>query len=348
MFERYTEKARRVIFFARYEASQFLSPYIETEHLLLGVLREDKALANRFLRSAATVESIRRQIEQHGSKPAEVTTSVDLPLSHESKRVLAYGAEESARMKHQHIGTPHLLLGLLREEKCVAAGLLRERGLRLAQVREEVARENGESKESGVSGGQPPQVLVDFLLACEQRGGITVAARATVGKHAPDFAIYSGDGVETDGDILKGGPLPTPPTAAGEVADIKQQIKLIIRRMENAIGRHDFTEARACSEQEREMRRLLREKRAQYKLEETLGDRLPTPFLCIEIIREESLPEMHRRFDDYLSAGVSGVWVLNFSEKRVYTVTNAEGLREFKGTLLRMAGLELNLTALFA
>ena len=63
MFERYTEKARRVIFFARYEASQFGSPYIETEHLLLGLLREDKALTNRFLRSHASVESIRIQIE---------------------------------------------------------------------------------------------------------------------------------------------------------------------------------------------------------------------------------------------------------------------------------------------
>ena len=63
MFERYTEKARRVIFFARYEASQFGSPYIETEHLLLGLLREDKALANRFLRSHAAIESIRKQIE---------------------------------------------------------------------------------------------------------------------------------------------------------------------------------------------------------------------------------------------------------------------------------------------
>jgi ATP-dependent Clp protease ATP-binding subunit ClpC len=63
MFERYTEKARRVIFFARYEVSQFGSPYIETEHLLLGLLREDTALTNRFLRSHATVESIRKQIE---------------------------------------------------------------------------------------------------------------------------------------------------------------------------------------------------------------------------------------------------------------------------------------------
>ena len=65
MFERYTEKARRVIFVARYESRKFGSPYIETEHLLLGLLREDKALANRFLRSDSAVESIRKQIEGH-------------------------------------------------------------------------------------------------------------------------------------------------------------------------------------------------------------------------------------------------------------------------------------------
>ena len=86
MFERYTEKARRVIFFARYEASQFGSPYIETEHLLLGLLREDKALANRFLRSHAAVDSIRKQIEGHATIREKVSTSVDLPLSHECKR----------------------------------------------------------------------------------------------------------------------------------------------------------------------------------------------------------------------------------------------------------------------
>ena len=96
MFERYTEKARRVIFFARYEASQFGSPYIETEHLLLGLLREDKALANRFLRSSAALESIRKQIEAHTTIREKVSTSVDLPLSHECKRVLAYGRKPNA------------------------------------------------------------------------------------------------------------------------------------------------------------------------------------------------------------------------------------------------------------
>ena len=144
MFERYTEKARRVIFFARYEASQFGSPYIESEHLLLGLIREDKALANRFLRSHAAVESIRKQIEAHTTVREKVSTSVDLPLSHECKRVLAYAAEEAERLSHKHIGTEHLLLGLLREEKSFAAEILHERGLRLATIREELARSQSE------------------------------------------------------------------------------------------------------------------------------------------------------------------------------------------------------------
>src|ERR1035441_8032903 len=87
MFERYTEKARRVIFFARYEASQFGSPYIETEHLLLGLLREDNPMVSRHLRSHAAVESIRKQIEGHTTIREKVSTSVDLPLSNECKRV---------------------------------------------------------------------------------------------------------------------------------------------------------------------------------------------------------------------------------------------------------------------
>src|SRR4030081_2632799 len=160
MFERYTEKARRVIFFARYEASQFGSPYIETEHLLLGLLREDKALANRFLRSHAAIESIRKQIEAHTTIREKVSTSVDLLLSHECKGVLAYGAEEAERLSHKHIGTEHLLLGLLREEKCFAAEILHERGLRLSQVREEIQRSSSEK----VSSNRPKEssLLAEF------------------------------------------------------------------------------------------------------------------------------------------------------------------------------------------
>jgi ATP-dependent Clp protease ATP-binding subunit ClpC len=140
MFERYTEKARRVIFFARYEASQFGSPNIETEHLLLGLLREDKGLTNRFMRSHSAVESIRREIEKHTTVREKISTSVDLPLSDDCKRVLTHAAEEAERLGHKHIGTEHLLLGLLREENCFAQEMLKERGLELEATRESLAQ----------------------------------------------------------------------------------------------------------------------------------------------------------------------------------------------------------------
>jgi ATP-dependent Clp protease ATP-binding subunit ClpC len=165
MFERYTEKARRVIFFARYEASQFGSPYIETEHLLLGLLREDKALTNRFLRSHASVESIRKQIEQRTIVREKVSTSVDLPLSNECKRVLAYAAEEAERLSHKHIGTEHLLLGLLREEKCFAAEILTERGLRLTAIREELQRTTQEKPAAAAAGKQRGNQQEQSMLA---------------------------------------------------------------------------------------------------------------------------------------------------------------------------------------
>ena len=146
MFERYTEKARRVIFFARYEASQYGSPYIETEHLLLGFLREDHAAARRVLESDGTskrfistessIESIRRKISDRGLLGERFSTSVDLPLSNESRRVLAYAAEEAGRLAHRHIGTEHLLLGILREKRSFAAQLLNEEGVTLERARE--------------------------------------------------------------------------------------------------------------------------------------------------------------------------------------------------------------------
>jgi ATP-dependent Clp protease ATP-binding subunit ClpC len=139
MFEKYTEKARRVIFFARYEASQFGSPMIETEHLLLGLIREDKSLAARFLpRSTTAIQDIRKEIEGRTLIRDKVSTSVDLPFSEESKRVLNCAAEESERLLHKHIGTEHILLGLLREEKSIAAEILREHGLRPGSIREEL------------------------------------------------------------------------------------------------------------------------------------------------------------------------------------------------------------------
>src|SRR5204863_7151326 len=134
----------RAIFFARYEASQFGAQAIEPEHLLLGVSREDKPLLVQILPDGEeTLERIRRSIEDHSPTKERVPTSVELPLAPETKRVLHYAHEESDRLQHRHIGTEHLLLGLLREERSMAAQILFERGLRLAAVRDEIAGQSG-------------------------------------------------------------------------------------------------------------------------------------------------------------------------------------------------------------
>jgi len=141
MFERYTERARRVLFFARYEATQLGSTSIETEHLLLGLIREGKGLTSRiFARSHLSLESIRKEIEGRTVFQEKVSTSVEIPFSAETKRVLQFAAEEADRLLHTYIGTEHLLLGILREERSVAASILYEKGMRLASVREDIVQ----------------------------------------------------------------------------------------------------------------------------------------------------------------------------------------------------------------
>lgn len=135
MFERYTEKARRVVFYARYEASQFGSRYIETHHLLLALLREHADLLQPWLGAGAT-EEIRKDLVKRFPPQVNLPTSLDLPLSHECKRALAYGAEESERMRLKHIDAGHLLLGLLREEQSEAAATLRRHGVVAAELRQ--------------------------------------------------------------------------------------------------------------------------------------------------------------------------------------------------------------------
>ena len=141
MFERYTERARRVLFFARYEASQLGSISIETEHLLLGLIREGKGLTSRiFARSHLSLENIRKDIEGRTVFREKVSTSVEIPFSAETKRVLQFAAEEADRLLHNYIGTEHLLLGILREERSVAASILMEKGMRLNAVREDIVQ----------------------------------------------------------------------------------------------------------------------------------------------------------------------------------------------------------------
>ncbi|MBZ5535620.1 MAG: hypothetical protein LAO31_06660 [Acidobacteriia bacterium] len=161
MFERYTEKARRVIFFARYETSQLGAQSIETEHLLLGLLREDTALVRRFLPFPESIEAVHLDVQERAAKyDLKVSTSVDLPLTQESKRVLMYAAEDAEALSHKEIDTAHLLLGLLREKDCLAAEVLQAHGLEYSAVLTQLEQRRSSLKADGRDSSRPLQGFV--------------------------------------------------------------------------------------------------------------------------------------------------------------------------------------------
>ena len=141
MFERYTERARRALFFARYEASVLGGVALETEHLLLGLLREGKGLtSDLFARAGVRFDSVRSEIQMRVPGGEKVPLSVDIPFSQGTRRILESAAAEAERLGHNYIGTEHLLLGILCTPETVAAQALVGRGLDLEMVRQEIAR----------------------------------------------------------------------------------------------------------------------------------------------------------------------------------------------------------------
>jgi hypothetical protein len=162
MFERYTEKARRVIFFARHEAATYGSPYIETEHLLLGLLREDRGLASRLGDLPLGEAHVRAEIEKRITARERISTSIEVPLTEECKTALRLAAEESARLGHRWIGTGHLMMGLLRVEKSLGATILIARGVTGKAIEEQMKEpETGYLAIAKTSG----QVTLESFLA---------------------------------------------------------------------------------------------------------------------------------------------------------------------------------------
>src|SRR5262245_15026975 len=161
MFERYTERARRSIFFARYEAGQFGSACIESEHLLLGLLREDKEIASRI-----PAQQIRNQIEERNSPRPCISISVDLPLSEQCKAALKYGAEEADALQLGHVDCAHLLLGLLRIKKCLAGELLEQYGIDYESARA-IVRQVPATQSTEIAPGPVLEESLDSLERAE-------------------------------------------------------------------------------------------------------------------------------------------------------------------------------------
>lgn len=125
MFERYTEGARRTIFFARYEAGQYGNSSIEPEHLLLGLMRDDKRLARRALSQPGAAESIRKEIDARVLHRDRISTTTEIPLSAESKQILQIASNSAEKFGHRNVDNVHLLLAILRKEECAAAQVLK-------------------------------------------------------------------------------------------------------------------------------------------------------------------------------------------------------------------------------
>ena len=152
MFERYTEQARRALFFARYEAFQRGSPEIETEHVLLALFRDEQSVTMRvFARARLSREDIGRLVDARTSQLASLSESSEVRFSQEAIRALRYAAQEADRLLHGHVGTEHLLLGLFRENRCTAASILGELGLRIDAVRDQIVEMLGASSISPIS-----------------------------------------------------------------------------------------------------------------------------------------------------------------------------------------------------
>jgi len=158
MFERFTDRARKVMALANQEAQRFNHEYIGTEHILLGLVKEGSGVGANVLKNLdIDLRKVRLEVEKLVKSGPEMVTMGKLPQTPRAKKVIEYAIEEARNLNHNYVGTEHLLLGLLREQDGVAAQVLMNLGVKLEEVREEVLNLLGagmEQEEGGQGGGE--------------------------------------------------------------------------------------------------------------------------------------------------------------------------------------------------
>src|SRR5689334_23159165 len=153
MYERFTDRARKVMQLANQEAQRFNHEYVGTEHVLLGLIKEGSGVAATVLRNMdVDLRKIRNEIEKIVQAGPEMVTMGKLPQTPRAKKVIEYAIEEARNLNHNYVGTEHLLLGLLREQEGVAAQVLMNLNLKLEEVREEVLNLLGHGMDAGGGG----------------------------------------------------------------------------------------------------------------------------------------------------------------------------------------------------
>ncbi|MDP2911223.1 MAG: ATP-dependent Clp protease ATP-binding subunit, partial [Candidatus Omnitrophota bacterium] len=189
MFNRFTERARKVIILAKEEAKRFNHDYIGTEHMLLGLLREGEGVAAVVLQKMGlNLQQIRMEIEKIVKPGPPTVVSGDIPFTPTAKKVIELSSEEARSLGHNYIGTEHLLLGLIREGEGVASQVLINLGLDLNKVREEIAELLGSNISPGF-GGAPQQGHGQSQgQASQQRTGSKTPALDAFGRNLTQLA----------------------------------------------------------------------------------------------------------------------------------------------------------------
>ncbi len=160
MFERFTDRARKVMALANQEAQRFNHEYIGTEHILLGLVKEGSGVGANVLKNLdIDLRKVRLEVEKLVKSGPEMVTVGKLPQTPRAKKVIEYAIEEARNLNHNYVGTEHLLLGLLREQDGVAAQVLMNLGVKLEEVREEVLNLLGAGMEQEEGGGGGEQAV---------------------------------------------------------------------------------------------------------------------------------------------------------------------------------------------
>ncbi len=159
MFDRFTERARKVIILAKEEAKRFNHDYIGTEHILLGLIKEGESVAAAVLQNLGlSLDTIRLEVEKLVQFGPSTVVSGDIPFTPKAKKVIELAMDEARRLGHNYIGTEHLLLGLIKEGEGVASHVLMNVGLDLNKVRAEVIKLLGSTTPSNEPGAPPPNM----------------------------------------------------------------------------------------------------------------------------------------------------------------------------------------------
>ena len=255
MFERFTDRARKVMALANQEAQRFNHEYIGTEHILLGLVKEGSGVGANVLKNLdVDIKKLRLEVEKLVKSGPDMVTMGKLPHTPRAKKVIECAIEEARSLNHNYIGTEHLLLGLLRETEGVAAQVLMSMGLKLEDIRQEVLNILG----AGVDNGQMPSLGMKMNPAAPGAIGDKGASKSrtpALDSFGRDLTVMAAEG-ELDPVI-------------GRKTEIERLIQILCRRTKNnpvligeaGVGKTAIVEGLAQRITDKQVPELLRDRR---------------------------------------------------------------------------------------